>query len=1134
MLRVSRLLNILVALALFLSLPNITGNAQGITSVYKTPLIGQDPAIAKATGISIKSIAAGTTHTCALTTEGGVKCWGANYNGELGDGTNIDRWTPVDVVGLSSGVTAISTSEFDSCALTINGGVKCWGYNYYGQLGDGTTTDRWTPVDVIGLSSGVSTIAVGVSHTCVLLQSGGVKCWGDNHYSQLGDGTTTDRWTPVVVSVLSSPISAIATGWYYTCVVTTEDGAKCWGYNSNGQLGDGTTTQRLTPVDVVGMSSGTVAIAAGNDDHTCALTSGGGVKCWGRNETGQLGDGTTTNSYTPVDVLGLSSGVVTISSGGLGDHTCALTTGSGVKCWGFNYRGQLGDGTTTQWLIPVDVVGLSSGVVTISAGGWHTCALTDSSGVKCWGSNSKGQLGDGTTTDRLAPVDVVGLTANSAPSAFAKTIPSNTAIGLSTSPILSWASSSGATSYEYCYDTTNDNACSSWTSTSADTSVDLSGLSPNTTYYWQVRAVNSTGTTYADGTATAFWSFTTGNAPDVTPPDKITSLSTAIGDVNGGIVSTTLSWIAPGDVGSSGGTATQYDIRYSSSPLTNTNWDAATKAMGIPTPGAPGSNQSITISILATNKQWYFGIKTVDDVGNWSELSNIPSIQDSGFRPNPSGYNFDNYGDSPTSDFTIDDMRAMLGDDAVCQMVKDGKCTPKTAAQKWDLDQIKAMQGGHCSGMSTTAWRFFKGWDLFSKFQQSASTTYSLEKANIRRQIAYFWTMQVTEPFQTTFNAGLSKTPDQVLADLQNALSGTSSPDNLVIYNRNPFKYQGCNILGIFNCTKGHAVNPYAIQEVGDGIWRIWVYDNNHSGDLIRYVEINVPAKTWKYDSLYWSGDATSHSIAAVPVDVNLTNAIGDCPWCSPDGKSQNTQIWTSPNISLVVKDGLGRRFGNDGTNTYDEIPGAYNFLPPSDLNPTIAPIVFLPPDQQYTVQIVGATASTNILAGQSETSNSFTQYSTDQAVSVGNITNQDQITVGVDQVSLTPSISKNGEVQLFADDSSGSYTFSISQMPLDAAQSIDVRYDSSVHQVFLRNSNSPSGDYDLGITMESIAGIKSFGNDQIQIGPNETQIINLSTWNNDGLTIDIDKNNDGTIDQTIKYNNQGQGTKVYLPLTIR
>jgi alpha-tubulin suppressor-like RCC1 family protein len=348
--------------------------------------------------VSATAIAAGGYYTCALTSSGGVKCWGLRYGAR-----------PVDVAGLSSGVTAIAGGSFHSCALTSTGGVKCWGSNFYGQLGDGKKSNGDTPVDVSGLSSGVAAIGVGGGHSCALTTAGGVKCWGFNRLGELGDGTTTDRWTPVDVSGLSNGVTAIAVGGYHTCALTGAGGVKCWG--EGGEVGDGTTIDRLTPVDVAALRSGVAAITAGSH-HSCALTTAGGVKCWGANGGGQLGDGPGGSRSTPVDVSGLNSGAVAISAGEL--HSCALMNTGGVKCWGLNAFGQLGEGTPPEPSTPVDVSGLSSGVTAISAGAEHNCALASTGGVTCWGRNSWGQLGDGTTVNRRSPVAVIGLGASEA------------------------------------------------------------------------------------------------------------------------------------------------------------------------------------------------------------------------------------------------------------------------------------------------------------------------------------------------------------------------------------------------------------------------------------------------------------------------------------------------------------------------------------------------------------------------------------------------------------------------------------------------------------------------------------------------------------------------------------------------
>jgi alpha-tubulin suppressor-like RCC1 family protein len=368
-------MKLLVAFALVVALAAAVGSGRGASAP-----------------VSATAIAGGLGFSCALTSTGGVKCWGTNGQDELGNGQDSDSGSPVDVAGLSRGVTAIASGLRHSCALTTAGGVKCWGANISGALGDGTTTRRpRRVVDVFGLTSGVTAIATGSDHSCALMSTGGVKCWGSNRFGELGDGTTSDRLTPVDVLGLSRGVTAIAAGGFHSCALVSAGGVKCWGGKD------------LTPVDVFGLS-GVTAITVGST-HNCALTSSRGVKCWGQNDNGQLGDGTTGNRLTPVDVVGLSA-VTAIAAGTA--HNCALTSTGGVKCWGLNDNGQLGDGTTGNRLTPVDVLSVSGGVTAIAAGAFHSCALTSTGGVKCWGVNSSGELGDGTTTNRTRPVSVIG------------------------------------------------------------------------------------------------------------------------------------------------------------------------------------------------------------------------------------------------------------------------------------------------------------------------------------------------------------------------------------------------------------------------------------------------------------------------------------------------------------------------------------------------------------------------------------------------------------------------------------------------------------------------------------------------------------------------------------------------------
>ncbi|MBN1439631.1 MAG: hypothetical protein JW929_09500 [Anaerolineales bacterium] len=352
----------------------------------------------------VVEIAAGGAHTCARLEDGGVKCWGDDQSGQLGDGGYGNQTAPVDVDGLAGGAVRIASGFGHTCAVLADGRIQCWGWNNEGQLGDGTPAGRRIPGDVVGMGAGPAQVSVGWSNACALIQpGGGIRCWGLNGGGQLGDGTYSDSGQPVRVKGLDAERIAVAVGGGHVCALSAKGGVKCWGRNDYGQLGSGANSDQNTPVDVVGLPEAAIALAAGKD-HTCALTAAGGVKCWGANAFGQLGNGAVVNSARPVDVAGLSEGVAAIAAGG--NHTCALTRGGAVKCWGSNRYGQLGDGSVEDRPAPVGVEGLAAGVDSIAAGGFHSCAIVAGTALKCWGGNAFGQVGDSTATDRPLPADV--------------------------------------------------------------------------------------------------------------------------------------------------------------------------------------------------------------------------------------------------------------------------------------------------------------------------------------------------------------------------------------------------------------------------------------------------------------------------------------------------------------------------------------------------------------------------------------------------------------------------------------------------------------------------------------------------------------------------------------------------------
>ena len=354
---------------------------------------------------SAQVLSAGGLHTCAIDVGGEVRCWGWNDYGQLGDGSTKTRMLPVRVKNLGSGVVAVAAAYLHTCALRANGEVLCWGGNEYGELGDGTTISRRVPTRVEGLGpgSGVTAIALGGSHACALKSSGAVLCWGSDEFGQIGDGSSrgTRPLTPVLGLGPGSGVMAIAAGGEHTCAVKSDQSMYCWGFNSGGQLGDGTTISRNVNVAVrtLNAGSGVVSVSAGSG-HTCAGRNDGAVLCWGWNKNGQLGDGTRSNRWVPGNVLGAGSGKGRVSAGD--EHSCALAA-HGVACWGSNGSGQIGDNSHVDRLLPTSVSMLDTDIDAIAVGYTHSCARKIDGVVVCWGNNNTGQLGNGSDITMSTP-----------------------------------------------------------------------------------------------------------------------------------------------------------------------------------------------------------------------------------------------------------------------------------------------------------------------------------------------------------------------------------------------------------------------------------------------------------------------------------------------------------------------------------------------------------------------------------------------------------------------------------------------------------------------------------------------------------------------------------------------------------
>jgi alpha-tubulin suppressor-like RCC1 family protein len=354
-------------------------------------------------------IAAGTNVTCGIREGNTLWCWGAGAYGALGTGHSVDENQPQQITKRTAGWTSVTDGGGHGCATRNDGGLWCWGYNREGELGIGTTVNAAQPHQVTSpASTGWTAVSAGANHTCATRDDTTLWCWGYNGSGQLGLGNTTTEDLPQqVTSPASTGWTAVTASSGYTCATRSDATLWCWGYNGQGELGIGSTTNQDLPQQVTDPDGAGWASVTTEFNHTCATRSDTTLWCWGDSDDGQLGIGNVPNPNYPTPqqvTVPASTGWTSATAGGF--HTCATRTHA-LWCWGRNDSGQLGIGSTTGQDLPRRVVVPSgTGWSLIALGYYHTCATHTGKSLWCWGNNGQGQLGIGSTTSQDLPQQV--------------------------------------------------------------------------------------------------------------------------------------------------------------------------------------------------------------------------------------------------------------------------------------------------------------------------------------------------------------------------------------------------------------------------------------------------------------------------------------------------------------------------------------------------------------------------------------------------------------------------------------------------------------------------------------------------------------------------------------------------------
>jgi len=549
--------------------------------------------------------------------------------------------------------------------------------------------------------------------------------------------------------------------------------------------------------------------------------------------------------------------------------------------------------------------------------------------------------------------------------------------------------------------------------------------------------------------------------------------------------------------------------------LTTTAATGASVATGTVTATVVASSTSVTPTVTASPPG-----PADQGVVSAVDLSSLRSI-DLRFRPKPNGYAFRNYGGVEPGDFTITDTRRMFGDFAVC-LEPGNACVPKLAAQEWAVWANSLAQYGHCDGFTTTGLRFYKTIDQLGNFRSRARNAFTLKKDDIRRQIAYFWILQIPDPIATLRSRSLRQAPNQVLSLLYDAMSGAApDPTTLLVY-KNAER------------TSGHSVTPYALEKRGKGIWRVRVYDSNWPNDRNRYVVVDTNANTWSYNLGpglgIWRGDESTHSLGAIPISAYTQAPV--CPWCRADVLDVSLTHALASNDSaseLRVTDSSGRALGIDEGKLSEEIPEALRVVLPGGLGLPDTAVYYLPVTDTYTLSLSRRAGST------SDEPSEIVEFGPGYAVSVSDITLPDrqssQLVVAAEggQVVYRSAIDDRVTLNVIVEGAAESNKFVVEGLALGGGRAVTLTADAAGGRLVLDNSRNISGTYDLTFVRNTPSGQQIFTATGIVLNAADTQVVNYGAWNGAGpMILSVDAGSQGAVTQT--YSIGGVVDRVFVP----